>query len=925
VITEAWSALWAPDDQTQRLHELTAESGAEKEAPLRRDVRSLGQVLGQVLREQEGVDFYELVERVRTQAIEHREHHRNQTMDAGPVEADSPLGRAHQLISKQPVKTAYRLARAFATYFELTNLAETNHRKRRRRALLALPEPKPQPGSFHGTLLRLREAGVDSARVIAALERLEIKPVFTAHPTEVARRTVLFKRRRIAQALEQLDQVPLTASDASRLQASIAAEITALWQTDEVRRRQPTVRDEIALGLDYYQTVILGALPALYDELAETLSSTFGSTVRSSDVPTVVRFGSWIGGDRDGNPNVTPEVTATALELARSLMLRHYLRAAEELVEKMSTSDLQVGAANQLRQRAHEYEQRLHTPDPSPAEKSGHEPYRHFITQIWRRLRSMQDQPHSSDAYASIGEFHDDILLMRMSLYAHAGERIARDYLDPLLRVIETFGFHLHTLDIREHARLHEIAAADLAALGQGKVGAAAPETRLVLDTLRGVADLQQRHPPEAMNTHVISGADEAGDVRTLIRLAELSGVIVAKPDEARRLMPVPLFESIADLRAAPDICRELWTSDDYNRCLDAWNREQEIMLGYSDSNKDGGMITSTWEIFRAHRALHEVARDCNVKLCLFHGRGGTVGRGGGPTHRSILAQPLKGFEGKLKLTEQGEVMGWKYSDAVLAQRSLELLIAASMEALIRQEVPALAPQTEERSWDEAMNELSDTAFAFYRQYIAENPELVTYFEQATPTQELSLARIGSRPAKRKPTSGLADLRAIPWVFGWMQSRHVLPAWFGVGTALQMFAQKHGMDQLQRMYQQFPMFADLIGNVEIGMAKADFTIARLYSELVSDPGIRDRVFHLLAEEFERAHRSIMEVSGQSRLLERNPVLERSIRLRNPYVDPLSLVQVDLLRRKRAGEQDEWLDYALAATINGIAAGLRNTG
>jgi phosphoenolpyruvate carboxylase len=385
-------------------------------------------------------------------------------------------------------------------------------------------------------------------------------------------------------------------------------------------------------------------------------------------------------------------------------------------------------------------------------------------------------------------------------------------------------------------------------------------------------------------------------------------------------LMPVPLFESIADLRAAPEICRALWSTPEYNRYLDGWGRMQEVMLGYSDSNKDGGMITSTWEIFRAHRALHEVARECRVELVLFHGRGGTVGRGGGPTHRAIMAQPARAFTGRLKITEQGEVLGWKYSDPILAQRSLELLVAASLEVRVR---ASSAP--DDRAWDEPMESLSDRAFAFYRERIADNTDTVTYFEQGTPVAELSLARIGSRPAKRSKTKGLSDLRAIPWVFGWMQSRHVVPAWFAAGTALERFEHDHGLDLLRRMYREFPLFNDLIGNIEIGMAKADLTIARLYSELVEAEEVRTRTFATLAEEFARAHHMILAVSEQEVLLQRNPVLARSIRLRNPYVDPLSLLQVDLLRRKRAGEKGDWLDYALAATINGIAAGLRNTG
>ncbi|MDQ3805380.1 MAG: phosphoenolpyruvate carboxylase, partial [Acidobacteriota bacterium] len=407
-----------------------------------------------------------------------------------------------------------------------------------------------------------------------------------------------------------------------------------------------------------------------------------------------------------------------------------------------------------------------------------------------------------------------------------------------------------------------------------------------------------------------------------LVWLARACGVRVEASGADPGLMPVPLFESIEDLRRCPSACRALWTSREYGPLLDSWGRRQEVMLGYSDSNKDGGMLTSTWEIFKAHRALHEAARECGVRLQLFHGRGGTVGRGGGPTHHAIVAQPAGAFGGALKLTEQGEVLNWKYSDPVLAERNLELMVAAALEALAR---PGGAPHRDE--WERAMERLSADAFAFYRRHVAEDPDTLAYFEEATPVAEFDLARIGSRPARRAERRGLSDLRAIPWVFGWMQSRHVLPAWFGVGHALEKFIGEEGGGEelLGEMMRDFPLFMNLMGDVEIGMAKADLQIARRYAGLVEDEGLRERVFAALAGEFERTRRMILRVSGQNRLLERNPVLARSIRLRNPYVDPLSLIQIELLRRKRAGQESEELDYGLAATINGIAAGLRNTG
>jgi phosphoenolpyruvate carboxylase len=390
-------------------------------------------------------------------------------------------------------------------------------------------------------------------------------------------------------------------------------------------------------------------------------------------------------------------------------------------------------------------------------------------------------------------------------------------------------------------------------------------------------------------------------------------------------LMPVPLFESIASLRAAGETMRRVWTAPEYKSLLDSWDRRQEVMLGYSDSNKDGGMLTSTWELHKAHRALQEVARECDVKLRLFHGRGGTVGRGGGPTHRAILAQPAGDFSGEIRITEQGEVLNWKYSDPVLAEWNLELMIAASLEALTRPE--GLAPGSDRR-WDANMEEMSQGAYGFYRRHIVENAEVLEYFEQATPVNELENARMGSRPARRTESRRLQDLRAIPWVFGWMQSRHAVPAWFGVGYALERFAAK-GLEhekQLKQMMRSFVLFSDLVRNVEIAMAKADLTIGRLYATiLVSDTGLRERVFTMLAEEFERTRRMLLLITDQKELLEGNPVLSQSIRLRNPYVDPMSLIQVELLRRKRTGTDTEAPNYALGATINGIAAGLHNTG
>jgi phosphoenolpyruvate carboxylase len=918
--------LWNVDNQAARLAELTSQDSDLKEAPLRRDVRSLGRLLGEVLKEQVGNEFFSAVEELRLLLIEHRELHAQPGHDVENVAR--LIERAERIVSCLDVAEAHQMAKAFAIYFELTNLAETNHRKRRRRAAQASPELPAQPGSFLGTLRRMRDAGITQQQALEWLKRIDVILVFTAHPTEVSRRTVLFKRQRIAAELEQLDRLPLTERDSEKHEQAIIAEITGLWQTDEVRRRQPTVRDEIRMGLDYYPSVLFETVPAVYDELADDFRETYGEELPPNALPRVLRFGSWIGGDRDGNPLVTPGCTRDALQIARETILAYYIERVNDLIWQLSPSTHQVPVSVQLEAALSSYATTTSAPELNPERHPSQEPYRRFLDYVLARLALARDEPRNTHAYKNSAEFGEDLSVARQSLSANGGERVARFLFDPLLRQVDTFGFHLHTLDVREHATVHERALVEFSRLVAANENALPPapakETVNLLDSVRMVSNLKREYPPEAIRSYVISGAKSASDITAVVSLAELSGVQVASTNGSDPgVMPVPLFESIDDLRNCPAVCRNLWTSSDYTRLLDSWERRQEVMLGYSDSNKDGGMLTSTWEIFKAHRELHRVAAECNVKLTLFHGRGGTVGRGGGPTHHAIIAQPRGAFTGQIKITEQGEVMNWKYSDRVLAERNLELMIAASLEALSR---PSNVVDLDQES-EAALEEMSQDAFEFYRESIAENDAILTYFEEATPVRELEHMRIGSRPTRRGAGRGLSDLRAIPWVFGWMQSRHVVPAWFGVGFALERFSEKssNNAELLEKLMSQFPLFTELIANVELGLAKADLSIARLYAGLVSDAQLRERVFRMLFEEFERTKGMVLRLTGQSTLLEKNPVLARSIRLRNPYVDPLSLIQVELLRRKRRGEDNDNVNYALAATINGIAAGLRNTG
>jgi phosphoenolpyruvate carboxylase len=942
--------LWNPESWSQRLAELEARTGELKEAPLRRDVRSLGTLLGEVLREQAGEELFKHVEALRQGTIRRRDAEARGKEEEAARHAASALKVVHTL----PVEQAILLTRAFAFYFELINLAETNHRKRRRIALQLSGGAGRQRGSLVGTLCEMRRVGISADEAMEWLGRVLVVPVFTAHPTEIARRSVMVKRRRIGEFLATLDRIPMPEQDLARLEEAIRAEITSLWQTDEVRSRRPTVYDEVKMGLDYYDVSIFATLPGLYREIAEALHEAYDLHIEPHELPQVLRFGSWIGGDRDGNPFVTPEVTRDAIQLARGHLLLYYQARLDEIIDLLTTSAQQRPVSDELRDRLKAYVALVHTPEAQVfGVQYEFEYYRRFIICVKARIqRTLEQTRKHAEAlpvmpytlaqgqdklaqvlpeYCSVDEFLNDLETLRASLAVNAGLRIARTLVDPLILQVRTFGLHLHTLDIRQHARVHAAALQEaisdtIAPVLPSEMSA---QTTSVLETFRVVAEIKQGCSPEAIRHYVISGASSVEDVLAVVRLARLGGVTVEGSRRDPGLMPVPLFESIEDLRQAPAICRELWMRADYRKLLVSWDSWQEVMLGYSDSNKDGGMLTSTWEIFRAHRDLHHVARECGVKLRLFHGRGGTVGRGGGPTHRAIFAQPMDAFEGQLRITEQGEVLNFKYADEVLAERNLELMIAASLDALARPN--ARDPQGHftgvlRPEWEAALDELSEISFGFYRKHILDDPDVVTYFEESTPVGELEHAKIGSRPARRNSSPKLSDLRAIPWVFGWTQSRLLVPAWFGVGFAIEEFTKKSGgLERLQEMAQEFPLFIDLLRNVEMALGKADLGTARLYSELVKDAKVRERIYDMLEAEFHRAVRAVLAITQQTELLETNLVLAHSIRLRNPYVDPMHLIQVDMLRRKRAGEDTAEVNRAIAATISGISAGLRNTG
>ena len=908
--------LWAAIDQNERLQELTAPSSdARKDLPLRRDVRSLGMLLGRVILEQAGQATYDHVERLRTLLIEHRERLAHGQADAG-------LGEAAALIAGFDLRTAYHVCKSFSLFFELSNMAETNHRKRRRRAG-QINEGAPLAGTLRGVLARIRATGATPVEALRLLSQIRVEPVFTAHPTEMTRQTILRKRRRIARQLELLDVLPLTAGSAAACEEQIRTEVTAMWQTDDVRLRKPTVADEIRTGVRYFHLSLFETLPRIYDELSAAWQEVYGSVLDAPSMPIVLRFCSWIGGDRDGNPFVTAESTRQALAFARDVALEHYIAEARLLARRLSVSRHQRPALEEVGLRVAQYAQELGASEQLSGwpQQEWYHALMHLIALRLERMRA------GGAGYGSADEFLSDLLLMRRSLMANNAQQLARGMVDPLILKLRTFGFHLYTLDIRQHAQVHAEAMHELAARcdssGNGIAAPPSDASRSVADTMRAVA-AEKSLAADAIERYIISGAERAEDVLAVVRLASLHGVPVAGGQGQSGLMPVPLFESIDALRRSPAVMRELWTQPEYRRLVESWGDWQEVMLGYSDSNKDGGMFTSTWELHKAHRALHALAREYKVKLRIFHGRGGTVGRGGGPTHRAIMAQPVGDFRGQIRITEQGEVLNWKYLDPVLAEWNLELMVAASLGALAR---PNGERAGDEERWHPAMEWMSERAYAFYRRNIAENPDVLRYFEEATPVNEMELARIGSRPSRRGQSRSLNDLRAIPWVFGWMQSRHAVPAWFGVGHALEAYAAQGAAaaEELAQMAAELPAFGEMLRNVELAMAKADLAIARLYCGLVKDQALAQRVFSLLEAEFERARQQILALTGQSELLARNPVLSRSIQLRNPYVDPMSLIQVELLRRKRHGKGGDELNYALGATMNGIAAGLLNTG
>jgi phosphoenolpyruvate carboxylase len=961
----------------------------EQDAPLSADIHRLGDLLGETLRRLGGRQLFQTEERVRALCKQLR---------ARPATVTER--RLKRLLGQLSLDEAIGVIRAFSVYFQLVNIAEQHHRIRRKRDYELRTPEQPQRGSLAETLRRLSAAGLSRAALQRVLDPLAIQPVMTAHPTEAARRTLLEKQQRVADLLQAFDVPDLAPGQRDALQARLAAEIESIWQTDEVRQTRPTVIDEVNNGLYYFDATLFEAAPTLLDELEQRLQESFPGAKLGDGAPPL-RFGSWIGGDRDGNPYVTPEVTWETLRLQQRLALRKYLTAVADRGRRLSQSARYAAASNELRASLRADAEALPETAAEAARRNPEEPYRQKLSFIYARLENtLRRNRHLAAAlrldppdhlistrpglpviaaltgadfaaasfYRTGDELWEDLRLIRDSLRAGKAAHAARD-VDRLMRQVAIFDLHLATLDLRQHSDRHIAALAEItgglgltpdyarmsererAAWLTQELASARPlaafdahysaETTETLNVFRVARRALDEISPRAIRTCIVSMTREVSDLLAVLVLAKEAGLVSLAEAEGApaivRLGVAPLFETIEDLRRAPEVMRRLFENPVYLRLLAAQERRQEVMIGYSDSSKDGGILTASWELYQAQERLWAVARAHNIELQLFHGRGGTVGRGGGPSHEAILAQPPNTVAARIKITEQGEVISSKYGLPEIALRSLELATSAVIEASL--------PHEEEHHrrlgrWAEVMEQLSRDAFQAYRRLTRETPGFYEYFIEATPVEELQHLHIGSRPTKRRRGSqSLDDLRAIPWVFGWTQSRHLLPGWLAVGTALENFIRQKPrahLRVLREMYRDWPFFRSTLSNIEMTLAKADFQIARQYAARVADRQQEARIFRLLEDEYERACRVLLQITGERRLLDQSPVLQRSIAVRNPYVDPMSYLQVELLARQRAGmpgakrrklkpEEREKLRYAILLTINGIAAGMRNTG
>ena len=959
----------------------------DKEEPLKQDIRLLGRILGDTLRDQEGQEAFALVERIRLLAIR---FHRDDDF-AARQELTTLLGNLEHIQSLSVV-------RAFSYFSHLANIAEDQHHIRRARAHAIAGSP-PREGSFDFALKQALASGIDATQLLAFFNDCQIVPVLTAHPTEVQRKSILDCERKIARLLNEQDQMALTPEERADHEEAIRRAVLTLWQTRMLRHTRLSVMDEVSNALSYYDITFLSELPRLHNSIEDKLAQAFNSVngepftaVRSepvedhvlpdrpveprasltqrpstgsgrtdgldlpstvTELPAFLRPGSWIGGDRDGNPFVTAEVLANTMRLHSRRAMAYYLDQLHQLGAALSSTIRVVEISKALEELA--------ARSPDQGANRDDEPYRRAIAGIYARLAATAkildelEAPLSAvgDAppYASANEFKADLDVLHESLLTHNSALIARGGLRRLRRAVAVFGFYLAPLDLRQNSAIHDHTVAELINAAQPNVDylSLSEEARVAL-LLQELATSRPLVSPFIKYTEQTTGElaifNAARNILDSYGAGAIENVIIAKTDgvsdmlelalllkESGMLLPrakklavniVPLFETIADLARSGAIMDKLFSIPFYRQLLASRGHMQEVMVGYSDSNKDGGFLTSGWSLYAAEKDLIEVFHKHGVKLRLFHGRGGSVGRGGGPSYQAILAQPAGAVQGRIRITEQGEVIASKYGNPELGRHNLEVLVAATMEAtLLPREYDDPKPE-----FVQAMEELSASAFSAYRAMVYDTPGFEQYFWESTVISEIAELNIGSRPASRKKSTAIEDLRAIPWVFSWAQCRLMLPGWFGFGAAVNAYKAKHGeagMQRLAAMVREWGFFRTLLSNMDMVLAKSDISIAERYAQLVKDEALRNAIFPRLKAEWQASVDALLAIMGQAELLAGNPVLKRSIRNRFPYLDPLNHLQIELLQRHRSGESDERVRRAIHLTINGVAAGLRNSG
>jgi phosphoenolpyruvate carboxylase len=923
-----------PSDADPRSNHARDAQAMEEDARLRDDIRLLGRILGDTVRDQEGADVFDLVERIRQTSVRfHRDEDRQARREL------------ESILDGMTIAETVRIVRAFSYFSHLANIAEDQNNIRRMRARA---DASGGAGMLAETLGRAKQAGFAAAELRDFFATALVSPVLTAHPTEVRRKSTMDREMEVAALLDRRERVQLTPEEREANDEALRRAVLTLWQTNLLRRTKLTVLDEVANGLSFYDYTFLREVPQLLCHLEDRLSD--GMEV-AGELASFLRMGSWIGGDRDGNPFVTAEVMRGTLKLQSSLALHYYLEELHVLGSELSIAAHLAEISDELRALAER------SPDTSPHRRG--EPYRLAVSGIYARLTATAKNlgiqisrlPVGEGApYASVREFQDDLDVLHRSLIANNARVIARGRLRMLRRAVDCFGFHLARLDIRQNSAVHERTVAELfdtampgmsyLALGEeARVGLLLSELRnarpLVshfvkysdetvgeLELFRAAAEAHATFGADVIQQCIISMCKGMSDMLEVALLLKEVGLI--DPSGRCAINIVPLFETIEDLQASGDIMDRMFALHDYRRLVDSRGAVQEVMLGYSDSNKDGGFVTSGWELYKAEIGLIDIFERHHVRLRLFHGRGGSVGRGGGPSYDAIIAQPGGAVNGQIRITEQGEIISSKYSNAEVGRYNLEILAAATLEASLlhpRQPAP-------KREYLTAMEKLSDLAFKAYRGLVYETDGFVEYFWASTVINEIATLNIGSRPASRKKTRAIEDLRAIPWVFSWAQCRLMLPGWYGFGSAVEAWIAEHpdqGMPFLKELYNEWPFFRMLLSNMDMVLAKSSIAIASRYAELVPDETLREAIFGRIRREWNLVIETLLDITGQERLLQSNPLLERSVRNRFPYLDPLNHVQVELLKEHRAQNPDEQVLRGIQLTINGISAGLRNTG